>query len=349
MAVQSKCATIGTLAGGSKMTKGGITSGRMRRITTLGSMTVAKKGIQVSSPTNIRISKFRRSSITRLSQGASQEECTFLEVHSAKGVSECIGRKGSNQGGIRNMNAKSCSSVDKTGCVKDEQKIISDQTVIKQGPKRLKMSAFKTENTCRSLPLADVSYKSKVLKNKVKRKEMCVAKVSKEKKLCNKYDVNMKSLSLGGDNAESPSLSQKKDILWDSNQNPQNISLGSSYQNSPKTRGKPTRKKLLPQNSNVKPVIPVTRAPIPDSKGTGSGSKVKYSTKSEKQGKGRVPHLSPIKTLQKRKNTDSGRKHGKVSLRSLTTSVSRFQALSSESNQFVQLEKKRKKFKSKFL
>lgn len=348
LAVQSKCATIGTLANGSKMTKGGITSGRMQRITTLGNMSVAKKGIQVSSPTNIRISKFRRSSITRLSQAASQEECTFLEVHSAKGISECVGRKGSIQGGPKNMNAKSCSSVDKTGCAKDEQKIISDQTIVKQGPKRLKMSAFKTENTCRSVPLSEVSYKSEVLRNKVKRKDISMAKVSKEKKLCNKYEVTMMSLSLG-DNAESRTLNQKEDILWDSNQNPQNISVGSSYQNSPKTRGKSAMKKPLPQDSNVKLVIPITRAPIPDSKGTGNGSKVKYSTKSEKQGKGQVPHLSPIKTLQKKKNTDSGRKYGKVSLRSLTASVSRLQALSSESNQFVQLEKKRKKFKSKFL
>lgn len=345
LAVQSKCATISSLGGGSKMVKGSINTGRMEGITALGSVAVAKKGIQVSSPSNIRISKFRRSSITRLSEGGSQEERTFSEVRSAKGISECRGKKGSNQVGIRNMNAKSCSSVNKTGCAKDEQKIISDQTVVKQGPKRLKMSSFKTENTCRSLPLSEVSFKSEVLKNKAKRKDMCVTKVSKEKKFSNKYDVNMKSLNLV-DNAESPILSQKVDILWDSNQN---VSLDSSYQNSPKIRGKHTRKKPLPQNSNVKPVTPVTRAPVPNSKCIGSGSKVKYSTKSEKQGKGWFPHLLPIKTLQKRKNTDSGRKNGKVSLRSLTTSISRFQALSSESNQFVQLEKKRKKLKSKFL
>lgn len=344
LAVRSKCATISNVAGGSKMTKGGIALGRMQKVTTLGSAAVAEKGIQASSPTNVCISKFRKSGITRQSQGASQEECTFLEVHSAKGISECIGRIVSNQVGIRNLNAKSFSSGGRTGCAKDEHKVLSDQTVVQQGSKRLRMSAFKIENTCRSLPLSEVSCKSEVLKNKVKRKDICIIKTSKEKKFCNKNDVSMKSLSLG-DNAESDTLSQ----LWDSNKNSQNISLASSSQNTSKIRGKPTWKKLLPQDSSIKPVTPVTRALIPDSKGTGSVCKVKYSTKPEKQGKGRVTHLSPIKTLQKRKNTDSGRKHGKVSLRSLTTSVSRFQALSSESNQFVQLEKKRKIFKSKFL
>jgi hypothetical protein len=347
LAIHSKCATIGALAGGSKMTRGGSTSGRMQRITTLGSLAVTKKGTQASSPTNIRIAKVQRSSISRLSQEASQEECTYLDSHSVKGMSECIRRKGSNEGGVGNINVKSFSSVDKIRCTKDEQKIIPDQMVVRQGTKRLKISAFKIENTCGNLPLSEVPCKNEVLINNVNLKDICIVKADKEKKFLSKRDVNLKAVSIG-DNAESPTLSQEGDIFWDSNQNPQNISLGSSYQASLKSRGTSTRKKPLPQNNNAKSVTPVTRASISDSQGIGSSSKVKYSTKSEKQGKGRVPHLSPIKTLQKRKSTDLGRKHGKVSLRGFVTSVNRFQASSSESNQSVQLKIKRKKFKSKF-
>lgn len=348
LAVQSKCATIGVLTGGSKVPKGGILSGRLQRMTTVGSMTVANKATRASSPADVRIAKFRKSSVTKLPQGTSQEEHTYLEANSTKCIPEYIGQKGSNQDDVGIMNTKSCSSVDKTRCAEDEQKIISDQTVVKQGPKRLKMSAFKNEKSCRNFPLSEVPYKSDASINKVKLKEICVVKVSKEKKLLSKSDVNLKSGSLD-DNAESPTLSQKGDILWDSNQNPQNISLGVSYQNFPNVRGKPTRKKPLPQNSNAKSIMPVTRAFVSDSQGSGSGNKVVYSTKSEKQGKGQVPHLSTIKTLQKRKNTDSGRKHSQVSLRSCATSVNGARASSGESNLSVRLEKKRKKLPSKFL
>ena len=347
LAVQSKCATIGVLAGGSKVSKGGIMSGRLQR-TTVGSLTVAKKGIQASSPTDFRIAKFRKSGVTKLPQGASQEEHMFLEAHSTKSMSECIGQKGSNQDGFGILNTKSCSSGDKTRCAEDERKIMSDQIVVKQGPKRLKMSAFKIEKSCENFPLSEVPYKSDALVNKVKLKEIYMVKVSKEKKLLNKSDVNLKFISLG-DNAKSPTLSQNGDIVWDSNQNPQKISLGSSYQNFSKVRGKPTRKKPLPQNSNAKSIMTVTRASVSDSQGTGSGNKIMYSTKSEKQGKGQVPHLSPIKTLQKRKNIDSGRKHNQVSLRSCATPVNGARASSGESNQSVRLQKKRKKLTSKFL
>jgi hypothetical protein len=348
LAVQSKCATIGVLAGGSKMAKGGIMSGRMHRISTVGNMTVAKKGTRASSPTDIRISKFRKSDVTKLPEGASQEEHMYFEAQSTKSMLECIGQKGSKQDGVGIITAKSCSSVDKTGCAEDEQKILSDQTVVKQGPKRLKVSAFKTENTCGNLPLSEVLCKNDALISKVKLKEIYMVKVGKEKKLLNRCDANLKSISLD-DNAESPTLSQKGDILWDSNQNPQNISLSSSYQNFAKVKGKPTRKDPLPQNGNVKSVMPVTRAFVSDSQGTGSGNKVMYSTKSDKQGKGQVPHLSPMKTLQKRKNTDFGRKQSQVSLRSCATSVNGARASSLESNQSIQIEKKRKKLASKFL
>lgn len=342
LAVQRKCATIGVLAGGSKMSKGGIMSGRLQRITTVGSMTVAKKGTRASSPTDVRFAKFRKSGVTKLPQGASQGEHAYLKAHSTKCIS------GSNQDGVGIIHTKSCSSVDKTRCAEDEQKIISDQTVVKQGPKRLKMSAFKAEKSCGNFPFSEVPYKSDALINKVKLKEICMVKVGKEKKLLNKSDVNFKSISFD-DNAEPPPLSQKGDILWDSNQNPQNISLDSSYQNFPKVRGKLTRKKPLPKNSNAKSIMPVTGTFVSDCQGTGSGNKVMYSTKSEKQGKGHVPHLSPIKTLQKRKNTDSGRKHSQVSLRSCATSVNRAQASSGDSNRSIRLEKKRKKLTSKFL
>lgn len=348
LAVQSKCATIGVLAGGSKVSKGGIMSGRLQRTTTVGSVTVAKKGTRASSPTDIRIAQFRKSGLTKLPQGASQEECTYLKAHSTKCMSECKGQKGSNQDGVGIVNTKSSSSVDKTRCAEGERKTMSDQIVVKQGPKRLKMSAFKTEKSCGNFPLSEVPYKSDALINKVQLKELYVVKVSKEKKLLNKSDVNLKFISLG-DNTESPALNQNVDIVWDSNQNPQNISLGSSYQNFPMVRGKPTRKKPLPRNSNAKSIMPVTRASVSDTQGTGSGNKVMYSTKSEKQDKGQVPHLSPIKTLQKRKNTDSGRKLSQVSLRSCATPVTGARSSSGESNQSVRLKKKRKKITSKFL
>jgi len=348
LAVQSKCATIGVLAGGSKVSKGGIMSGRLQRTTAVGSMTVAKKGIQASSPTDVRIAEFRKSGLTKLPQGASQEERTYLKAHSTKCMSECKGQKGSNQDGAGIINTKSSSSVDKTRCAEDERKIMSDQIVVKQGPKRLKMSAFKTEKSCGNFPLSEFPYKGDASINKVQLKELYMVTVSKEKKLLNKSDVSLKFISLG-DNAESPTLNQHGDIVWDSNQNPQNTSLGSSYQSFPTVRGKPTRKKPLPRNSNAKSIMPVTRASVSDTQGTGSGNKVTYSTKSEKQGKGQVPHLSPIKTLQKRKNTDSGRKLSQVSLRSCATPVKGARASSGESTQSVRLDKKRKKIASKFL
>jgi hypothetical protein len=319
----------------------------MQRITAVESVPLSKKGNQASSPTGVRIAKFQRSDLMRPSQGATQEESICLEDHSAKRMSECVGEKVSNLSGVEHVNTKSCSSVGKTRCTRDEQKIVSDQTIVKQGPKRLKISAFKIETTDVNSLLSEIPYKNEVLIKKVKLKDICLVKVSKGKKLPYKFDGNLKSVSLS-DNSESTSLNQKYDIFWDSNQHPQNVSL-CSYKNSTKGKGKPTRKKPLSQNSNTKPVTPVTRASVSNSQGTGSGSKVKYSTKSDKQGKASVQHLTPIRTQQKRKSADPVRKCDKVSSRSLASSVSRNRASSSESNQSAQLEKKRKKFKSKFL
>lgn len=339
LAVRSKCAAIGALAGSSKVSKSGIAPGRMQKITTtLGNMAVPKKGNQVTSPANIRTAKFRRPSITRLPPGPEQEDCLCLGT---KSVSECslskLARKGHSQGDIATV--KSSSSVDKIRCIKEEQKVLSDQTVVKQGPKRLKISSFKAENP----PLSEVPYKSEGVLRKVKLKDIYTMKVVKDKKLIN-YDTDLKDVNLGN-KPGSPTLSQEDDILWDSVQNPEDIQLDTAYQNSQKVGGKSTRKKQSLQNP--KSVTPVTRSSMSENS-QGTGSKVKSSTKSEKQGKGKVPHLSPIKTLQKKKSTDSSRKRGKVSLRNLATSVGRLRSPSSETIPSVQLEKKRKKFKSKY-
>ncbi|PSN51417.1 hypothetical protein C0J52_05447 [Blattella germanica] len=321
LAVRTKCAAVGALANGSKLNKGNITAGRIQRIQTLGNVTVLRKGTPMPSPTNMRVAKFRRPSITKLSQEQNQNEFNPLGA-ATKIVSEC-----KLDGDIRKGIVK---SVDKIKCVKD------DQTVVKQGPKRLKISPFKVENSSGVASLSDVSCKRDgAVMSKVKLKEISVDKFCKERKLSKKLDSNSKPVALIN-KCDSISFSQDSDVIWNVEQEAQATSLDIPSDSSSTTRGKSLRR-----NNTAKSTSPIA------CQSTSSGSKVKHSTKSEKQGKGRAPHLSPIKTLQKKKSVDSGRKRGKVSLRSIATSVSRLRAPSNDASQSVQPEKKRKMLKSK--
>ena len=340
LAVRTKCAAVGALASGSKLNKGNVPPGRIQ---TLGNVTVLKKGIPASPPTNVRVAKFRRPSITKPTQVVNQDEFGSVETPS-KSVSESKIANNMIRKVIASGNVSVLKSVDKARFIKDDQKNLSDQTVVKQGPKRLKISPFKVENSAGVSSSTDASYKQEGgLMNKIKLKEIGVDKLCKEKKFYNRCDANLKSIDTTV-KSESFTLIQGDDnAVWNTDKDIQEI----SYQSCAKGRGKSKRKPAL-QNNAPKATSPVTRASISDSQGTSIGSKVKYSTKSDKQGKNRVPHLSPIKTLQKKKSVDSGRKRGKITLRSLATSVTRFHTPSSDANQSLQPEKKRKKSKSKF-
>ncbi|XP_066993857.2 cytosolic carboxypeptidase-like protein 5 isoform X2 [Anabrus simplex] len=341
LTVRTKCAPIGPLAGSSKSKLN--TNLRMQKISSVGPAGVQRKGNSSLSASGGRISKFRRGSLLKSSRegslGHSSDAETFIGTDVPSVGGRKVERKGSKQGSL--VSARAGTSNEKVKYTKDERSV-SDQLIIKQGPKRLKITPLKNEQHSDLIGIG-----------KLKLKDICLVNVGHEKKLLAKYAHIDEPTNMIDDIASETFSEEDLIISWDENQQPEIVSFGCSQQNSPHVKSKIVHKKSasvssIPKSSNL--IVGTSKSEI---QGPGPSVKVKYSTKSEKQNKNKGSHLSPIKPLKKSssfgKKINSEKKRSKVSLRNLASSVSKFRGSgNSESGRSLSVEKKRMKSKSKF-
>ncbi|GLG96635.1 uncharacterized protein GBIM_03561 [Gryllus bimaculatus] len=215
-------------------------------------------------------------------------------------------------------------SSEKAKYVKDESK-----EIIKHGPKRLKVSSSKTDQ--------QANIAQKIGPNKLSLKEICYLNLRKQKKKFSKLAMLNESVA---ENTVASSSSEKSP--WEAEHNPKVVPLRATRQNS--------KSKLVHKTLNPNSISGAKPGKI-NNPGPSSNIKVKASCKSEKFLKNKVPHLSPIKThkispsLGRKVCSDTGKKWGKASLKTLATSFGKLRAFTEDS--FVIIEKKRKKSKVK--
>ncbi|CAG2062432.1 unnamed protein product [Timema podura] len=292
LTVQTKCAAVGALAGPSKMK----TTARLQKVPAL-----------LSRKTS---SKFRRGSGAK----PPRHESVCLETLAIKSGLDCESVE------VQKKVGKNRRTSQKSSLIKGklDLKGLTEDMLVKQGPKRLKMAPFKSDHQ----PFTDIRFtkSEELVIEKMMLKDMCLAKVGKEKKLSPELSgVGTSGLSMDWGVESHLSLGFKASISKN-------------------------KKKMSPKSSSHSDNIGKS------SKGPSVSGKMLHDTRIEKQA---INKLAPVKTIQKspsfgkKRHLDTGKKRGKTLLRNFVTSVGKFKMSAGDGSQNLRSEKKQKKLKSK--
>nr|CAD7430057.1 unnamed protein product [Timema monikensis] len=292
LAVRTKCAAVGALAGPSKMK----TTARLQKVPAL-----------LSRKTS---TKFRRGSSAK----PPRHESVCLETLPIKSGLDCESVE------VQKKVGKNRRTSVKSSLVKGKMDLkgLTEDMLVKQGPKRLKMALFKSDHQS----LTDIRFtkSEELVIEKMMLKDMGLTKVGKEKKLSPEPSgVGTSGLSMDWGAESHLSLGFKASI----------------------TKNK---KKMSPKNSSHLDNVGKS------SKGPSVSGKMLHDTRIEKQA---INKLAPIKTIQKspsfgkKRHLDVGKKRGKTLLRNFVTSVGKFKMSAGDGSQNLRSEKKQKKLKPK--
>lgn len=322
LAVRTKCSAVSALSGGSK------SGTSMTSIRTLSGVVGMKKNNQVASTSNTRVTKLKTSkSFHENNVELYMPESELSKRQFKKIVSGRIG-----------------SSCERVKVAKNEQKCFSDDSIIKQGSKRLKITPIK-QDLNPAINLLPESYDSKdEYISLANNKDISFIKVNEQTNCfgnfssCLEDSSNFVYVDYSGSThnmlddkcSKEPGVSgtPKSSSSSCSSSNKQSYCKYSSPNSS-------MQNKVF--RSEVTSVVPISRS--------------KSAIKSDKLGKNKISHLSPIKhtkkspSFSKKSSTEFSKKRSKVTLKNLASTAGKLRkSISAELN----VDKKRKKTKTKF-